>query len=83
MSWSKLPLKLKEIWAVRVRLQLSRNHNDRDSGWQYEALSGAIELGPDDNHARVQPDGAYLSWLAKGRAGSPGRGGCQWLSLMG
>ena len=27
--------------------------------WQYEALSGAIELGFDENHAHVQPSGMY------------------------
>ncbi len=32
---------------------------DRNSGWQYEALSGAITLGLDENHAHVQPSGAY------------------------
>ncbi len=32
---------------------------DRSSGWQYEALSGAVTLGLDDNHAHVQPTGAY------------------------
>lgn len=32
---------------------------NRDSGWQYEALSGAVALGVDDNHAHVQPTGAY------------------------
>ena len=31
---------------------------DRDS-WQYEALGGAVPLGIDDNHAHVQPTGAY------------------------
>lgn len=29
------------------------------SGWQYEALGGAIPLGLDANHAHVQPTGAY------------------------
>ncbi len=32
---------------------------DPSSGWQYEALSGAITLGVDTNHAHVQPTGAY------------------------
>jgi len=32
---------------------------DPRSGWQYEALSGAIDLGLDKNHAHVQPGGAY------------------------
>ncbi|PQO44087.1 YHYH protein [Blastopirellula marina] len=32
---------------------------DRQGGWQYEALSGAVPLGIDANHAHVQPNGAY------------------------
>lgn len=32
---------------------------NRSSGWQYEAMSGAISLGLDENHAHVQPTGAY------------------------
>lgn len=32
---------------------------NRNSGWQYEALSGAVALGLDENHAHVQPTGAY------------------------
>ncbi|MEM8930709.1 MAG: YHYH protein [Acidobacteriota bacterium] len=32
---------------------------DRQGGWQYEALSGAIRPGFDDHHAHVQPSGAY------------------------
>ncbi len=32
---------------------------DRQSGWQYEALSGAVPLGIDENYAHVQPTGAY------------------------
>ena len=31
----------------------------RNSKWQYEAMSGAITLGLDKNHAHVQPTGAY------------------------
>jgi len=34
-------------------------NNDPFSGWQYEALSGKINLGMDQNHAHVQPNGAY------------------------
>ncbi|HEX3146358.1 MAG TPA: YHYH protein [Pyrinomonadaceae bacterium] len=34
-------------------------NNDPGSGWQYEALSGKINLGMDQNHAHVQPNGAY------------------------
>ena len=32
---------------------------DRSSKWNYEALSGAVRLGLDQNHAHVQPNGAY------------------------
>lgn len=32
---------------------------DRGSAWRYEALSGAVPLGVDDNFAHVQPNGAY------------------------
>ena len=32
---------------------------DRSSIWQYEALTGALNLGFDQNHAHVQPSGAY------------------------
>ena len=32
---------------------------DRNSEWNYEALSGAVKLGLDQNHAHVQPNGAY------------------------
>ena len=32
---------------------------DRTSGWQYEALAGAVPLGLDANYAHVQPTGAY------------------------
>ena len=31
----------------------------RNSGWQYEALGGAVPLGLDQNLAHVQPDGKY------------------------
>ena len=34
-------------------------NNDRTSGWNYEALSGKINLGLDQNNAHVQPNGAY------------------------
>jgi hypothetical protein len=32
---------------------------DRNSDWQYEAMSGRINLGLDMNNAHVQPGGAY------------------------
>ena len=34
-------------------------NNDRNSGWQYEPMSGAIQLGLDKSNAHVQPNGAY------------------------
>lgn len=33
--------------------------NDPFSGWQYEPLSGAINLGVDQSNAHIQPNGAY------------------------
>ena len=33
--------------------------NNRTSGWQYEALSGKINLGMDSSNAHVQPGGKY------------------------
>ena len=33
--------------------------NSPRSGWQYEALSGKIDLGLDTNNAHVQPNGSY------------------------
>lgn len=33
--------------------------NDRNSGWHMEALGGKKSLGLDQNHAHVQPNGAY------------------------
>lgn len=34
-------------------------NRDPNSGWQYEAKGGAINLGLDGSNAHVQPDGAY------------------------
>jgi len=34
-------------------------HNDRRSGWRYEANTGFLDLGLDEHHAHVQPTGAY------------------------
>jgi hypothetical protein len=33
--------------------------NDRTSGWHIEAIGGGKSLGLDQNHAHVQPNGAY------------------------
>jgi hypothetical protein len=52
--------------------------NDRQSNWNYEALSGKIPLGLDQHKAHVQPNGAYhyhgipaglVSLLAKDKPG--------------
>jgi hypothetical protein len=32
---------------------------DRSSGWQYEPMTGHLNLGVDQNNAHVQPSGAY------------------------
>ncbi|MBB44243.1 MAG: hypothetical protein CMM44_10845 [Rhodospirillaceae bacterium] len=32
---------------------------NRGSVWRYEALSGAVQLGPDESYAHVQPGGKY------------------------
>ena len=34
-------------------------NDDRDSGWVYEAIGGVSNLGIDESHAHVQPNGAY------------------------
>lgn len=34
-------------------------NGDRSADWNYEALGGAVPLGIDENHAHVQPSGAY------------------------
>jgi hypothetical protein len=34
-------------------------NGDRQAGWNYEALSGAVPLGIDENLAHVQPNGGY------------------------
>jgi hypothetical protein len=34
-------------------------NDDPQSGWQYEAKGGKVDLGLDDSNAHVQPNGAY------------------------
>lgn len=51
---------------------------DPGLGWQYEALGGAVPLGLDENHAHVQPSGAYHyhgipEALAKRLGAAPGK----------
>lgn len=46
-------------------------NRDRNSGWQYEPMTGHLNLGVDESNAHVQPNGAYhyhglpLGMLAK------------------
>lgn len=48
---------------------------DRASGWNYEALGGAVPLGLDANHAHVQPGGVYhYHGLPKGLLANLGLG---------
>ena len=52
-------------------------HNDRRSGWHYEAKGNAFSLGLDASNAHVQPNGAYhyhgipTALLARLSAGAP------------
>lgn len=52
-------------------------HNDRQSGWHYDAKGNAFSLGLDANNAHVQPNGAYhyhgipTALLARLSAGRP------------
>lgn len=52
-------------------------NDDPRSGWQYEPLSGAINLGTDQYNAHVQPTGAYhyhgipTAWLNQLMGGKP------------
>ena len=45
-----------EIWSPRGR---GRAPASRQNVWRYEAMTGGINLGLDDNHAHVQSTGAY------------------------
>jgi len=45
-----------EIWTPEGRRMRGQA---RDYGWNYDALSGKINLGLDAHHAHVQPTGAY------------------------
>jgi hypothetical protein len=49
-------------------------NNDRSSGWNYDALSGAVDLGLDENNAHVQPNGAYhYHGIPQALTGGPAR----------
>ena len=45
-----------EIWSPQGR---GRAPASRQNVWRYEAMTGGINLGLDDNHAHVQSTGAY------------------------
>ncbi len=45
-----------EVWTPQGRRMRGQA---RDYGWNYDALSGKIDLGIDAHHAHVQPTGAY------------------------
>ncbi|MGB0768072.1 MAG: YHYH protein, partial [Phycisphaeraceae bacterium] len=47
-----------EVWSKNGRTQL-RGAHQRDDLWNYDALSGKINLGIDTSNAHVQPTGAY------------------------
>jgi len=54
--------------------------NDRGSGWNFEAISSAINLGLDEHNAHVQPNGAYhYHALPKGLVGRLGGDGSRML----
>ncbi len=58
---------LKNGWAFGVAvngipwepLAAEYYQGNRNSDWRYDALSGAVSLGVDENQAHVQPDGKY------------------------
>ncbi|MEO0477659.1 MAG: YHYH protein [Planctomycetota bacterium] len=47
-----------EVWSKNGRTQIRGAHNNKDL-WNYDALSGKINLGIDTSNAHVQPSGAY------------------------
>jgi hypothetical protein len=47
-----------EVWSPRGRVHARGGAHDGDH-WNYDALSGKIDLGLDDSNAHVQPTGAY------------------------
>lgn len=47
-----------EVWSKNGRTQI-RGAHDNQNLWNYDALSGKINLGIDTSNAHVQPSGAY------------------------
>ncbi|MEM9110732.1 MAG: YHYH protein [Planctomycetota bacterium] len=47
-----------EVWSKNGRTQVRGAHNNKNT-WNYDALSGKINLGIDSSNAHVQPSGAY------------------------
>ena len=65
-----------------TREPLSFGTTIRALGWQFEALSGKIDLGMDENNAHVQPNGAYhYHGLPKGLIAK--LGGAEKMPLLG
>ncbi len=66
---SENPLGITQVWGYNFGIGVNGVPFDpgaaewylgeRNSAWQYAALSGAVILGLDANHAHVQPTGAY------------------------
>lgn len=48
-----------EVWSPHGRRMRMGPPGDNDNTWNYDALSGKIDLGLDKNNAHVQPSGAY------------------------
>ena len=48
-----------EVWSKNGRTQIRGGAHGKDNIWNYDALSGKINLGVDSSNAHVQPSGAY------------------------
>lgn len=48
-----------EVWSKNGRTQIRGGAHGKDNIWNYDALSGKINLGIDSSNAHVQPSGAY------------------------
>ncbi len=64
VSEKKTPLEMSQNFGIAVNgvpfdPAADEWYMGERGSWRYEALSGAIELGVDENHAHVQPNGAY------------------------
>ena len=48
-----------EVWSKQGRTHARGGPHNKDNTWNYDALSGKINLGIDTSNAHVQPNGAY------------------------